>query len=160
VDKIVEALNVRKRPLNGARILVAGVAYKRDIDDIRESPSLDVMTVLMQSGARVRYSDPHVPVLRADRWQGAVELHSEPLTAAALAQADCVVILTDHRDIDYELVRRSAAVVVDTRNAIEGRHPNVFRLGAPAPRDTAAIARDAGDACLSDDAAPDAQAVA
>jgi UDP-N-acetyl-D-glucosamine dehydrogenase len=163
VEKIAEALNERRKAVNGSTVLVLGLAYKRDIDDIRESPSLDVMTVLAQKGARVRYSDPYVPVLRADRWQGAVELHSEPLTAAALAQADCVVILTDHRVIDYDLVQRSASVVVDTRNAIEGRHPNVFRLGAPAPKDTVAIlsGRDvADDASLSDDAATDAQAVA
>jgi len=163
VQKIADALNECRKPVNGSTVLVLGIAYKRDIDDIRESPSLDVMAVLTQKGARVRYSDPHVPVLRADRWQGAVELHSEPLTAAALAQADCVVVLTDHRDIDYDLVRRSASVVVDTRNAIEGRHPNVFRLGAPAPGDAAAIppvADVAEDTCLSDDAAPDAQAVA
>ncbi len=83
----------------------------------------------------------------------------KPLTAAALAQADCVAILTDHRLFDYDLVRRSAPVVVDTRNAIAGRHPNVFRLGAPAPTDTAAMPPGA-DEGLSDDAAPDAQAVA
>jgi UDP-N-acetyl-D-glucosamine dehydrogenase len=161
-QKIADALNERRKPVNGSTVLVLGIAYKRDIDDIRESPSLDVMSVLNEKGARVRYSDPHVPVLRADRWQGAIELHSEPLTAAALAQADCVVVLTDHRLFDYDLVRRSASVVVDTRNAIEGRHPNVFRLGAPAPRDTAAIPPGsdvADDASLRDDAT-DAQAVA
>jgi UDP-N-acetyl-D-glucosamine dehydrogenase len=106
------------------------------------------MTVLVEKGARVRYSDPHVPVLRADLWQGGAELRSEPLTPTLLAQADCVAVLTDHRAIDYDLVCRSAQVVVDTRNAIEGRHPNVFRLGSPAPSATA------------DDTTPDAQAVA
>jgi UDP-N-acetyl-D-glucosamine dehydrogenase len=163
VQKIADALNERRKPVNGSTVLVLGIAYKRDIDDIRESPSLDVMTVLKEKGARVRYSDPHVPVLRADRWHGAVDLHSEPLTAAALAQADCVVVLTDHRLFDYDLVRRSASVVVDTRNAIEGRHPNVFRLGAPAPKDAVAIPPGedvADDACLGDNGAPDAQAVA
>jgi UDP-N-acetyl-D-glucosamine dehydrogenase len=163
VQKIADALNERRKPVNGSTVLVLGIAYKRDIDDIRESPSLDVMTVLKEKGARVRYSDPRVPVLRADRWHGAVDLHSEPLTAAALAQADCVVVLTDHRLFDYDLVRRSASVVVDTRNAIEGRHPNVFRLGAPAPKDAVAIPPGedvADDACLGDNGAPDAQAVA
>jgi UDP-N-acetyl-D-glucosamine dehydrogenase len=162
VQKIADALNERRKPVNGSTVLVLGIAYKRDIDDIRESPSLDVMAVLTQKGARVKYSDPHVPVLRADRWQGAVELHSEPLTAAAIAQADCVVILTDHRVVDYDLVRRSASAVVDTRNAIEGRHPNVFRLGAPPPPAATAVspARDADADCVSDDATSDAQAVA
>jgi UDP-N-acetyl-D-glucosamine dehydrogenase len=158
VEKIADALNERRKAVNGSTVLVLGVAYKRDIDDIRESPSLDVMSVLAQKGARVRYSDPYVPVLRADRWQGGVELHSEPLTAATLAQADCVVVLTDHRVIDYDLVRRSASVVVDTRNAIEGRHANVFRLGAPPPREAVATSVEADEA--GDDAASDAQAVA
>ncbi len=133
VQKIADALNDRRKAVNGSTVLVLGVAYKRDINDIRESPSLDVMTALTQRGAHVRYSDPHVPLLRADQWHGGVELHSEPLTAAVVAQADCVVILTDHRVIDYDMVRRAASIVVDTRNAIEGRYPHVFRLGAPGP---------------------------
>src|SRR5262252_264316 len=83
-QKVADALNERQKPVNGSSVLVLGIAYKRDIDDIRESPSLDVMAVLTQKGARVRYSDPYVPVLGAERWQGAVELRSEPLTAAAL----------------------------------------------------------------------------
>jgi UDP-N-acetyl-D-glucosamine dehydrogenase len=153
-QKVADALNDKRKSVNGSSVLALGIAYKRDIDDIRESPSLDVMAVLTQKGARVRYSDPHVPMLRADRWQGAVELRSEPLTASVLGQADCVVILTDHRSIDYDLVRRSASVVVDTRNAIEGRHPNVFRLGAPAPSESALEAEH------SEQPAPDAQAVA
>jgi UDP-N-acetyl-D-glucosamine dehydrogenase len=156
VQTIADALNERQKPVNGSSVLVLGIAYKRDIDDIRESPSLDVMAVLTQKGARVRYSDPHVPVLRASEWQGAAELHSEPLTAAVLAQTDCVVVLTDHRDVDYGLVQRSASVVVDTRNAIEGRHPNVFRLGAPPPEDAVTLEADEG----AQQAAPDAQAVA
>ena len=156
VQTIADALNETRKPVNGSNVLVLGIAYKRDIDDIRESPSLDVMTVLTQKGARVRYSDPYVPVLGAEHWQGAVELHSEPLNAAVLAQADCVVILTDHRVIDYDLVQCSAPVVVDTRNAIQGRHPNVFRLGAPPPSDGVARRRDEG----AERAAPDAQAVA
>jgi UDP-N-acetyl-D-glucosamine dehydrogenase len=159
VQKIADALNERRKPINGSSVLVLGIAYKRDIDDIRESPSLDVMAVLTQKGARVKYSDPHVPLLRADRWQGAVEMRSEPLTAAAIAQADCVVILTDHRLVDYDLVRRSASVVVDTRNAIEGCHPNVFRLGAPPPSPVAP-ARDADAPRVGDGATQDAQAVA
>ena len=156
VQTIADALNETRKPVNGSNVLVLGIAYKRDIDDIRESPSLDVMTVLTQKGARVRYSDPYVPVLGAEHWQGAVELHSEPLNAAVLAQADCVVILTDHRVIDYDLVQCSASVVVDTRNAIQGRHPNVFRLGAPPPSDGVGRPRDEG----AERAAPDAQAVA
>ncbi len=156
VQTIADALNDNRKPVNGSNVLVLGVAYKRDIDDIRESPSLDVMAVLTQKGARVRYSDPHVPVLRAGDWQGGMELRSEPLTASVLAQADCVVVLTDHRVVDYDLVQRSSSVVVDTRNAIEGRHANVFRLGAPSPSGDVAPGLDESD----QQAAADAQAVA
>ena len=153
-----------RKPINGSTVLVLGIAYKRDIDDIRESPSLDVMTLLRQKGARVRYPDPYVPVLPRRRWHGGVELHSEPLTAAATRPGR--LRRHPHRPPRRRLRRWSSArrtVIVDTRNAIKGRHPHVFRLGAPAPSDTAAIppGRDvADDASLSDDAAPDAQAVA
>jgi UDP-N-acetyl-D-glucosamine dehydrogenase len=151
VQKIADALNQQRKPVNGSKVLILGLAYKRDIDDIRESPSLDVMSLLFERGARVRYSDPHVPVLRAEAWHGGVELHTEPLTAAVAADADCVVILTDHHAVDYDMVRRVASVVVDTRNAIRGCHANVFRLGAPGPADAAMLAADS---------TPDAQAVA
>jgi UDP-N-acetyl-D-glucosamine dehydrogenase len=132
-DKIADALNRQRKSLNGSVVLVLGLAYKRDIDDIRESPSLDVMTLLHQKGATVRYADAHVPLLRADQWPGGFDLASEPITPEALATADCVAILTDHRTIDYEMVRDQSRLVVDTRNAIEGEHAHVLKLGAPAP---------------------------
>ncbi len=131
VDKIADALNVRRKPLNGSHVLVAGVAYKRDIDDIRESPSLDVMGLLHQKGARLSYADPHVPVLAATAWPGGYELSSVPLTAAALSHVDVVVVLTDHKAFDYDMLVAAAPLVVDTRNAIKQPHPHVFRLGAP-----------------------------
>src|SRR4029077_5099167 len=87
---------------------------KKDIDDVRESPALDVIRLLQQRGVVVRYHDPHVRKLRDE----AIDLASTPLTADALAAADCVVIVTDHSDFDYALVARSARVVVDTRNAL------------------------------------------
>jgi len=133
VDKIADALNRHRKPLNGSTVLVLGLTYKRDIDDIRESPSLDVMALLQAKGARVRYADPYVPALSARQWRGEVDLTSEMLTAPALAAADCVAILTDHRAIDYRIVVESARLVVDTRNAIAGSHPHVFKLGAPSP---------------------------
>ena len=138
VEKIADALNVRRKPINGSSILVAGVAYKRDIDDIRESPSLDVMTLLQAKGARVSYADPHVPTLGRSAWPGAVALESVELTAGTVAEFDCVAILTDHRAFDYEMLVRTADVIVDTRNAIRTRHPHVFRLGASSSDDTAA----------------------
>ena len=115
-------------------VLVLGVAYKRDIDDIRESPSLDVMHVLRERGARISYADPHAPVLRAHEWPGRVELTSVSVTAEELARHDCVVVLTDHAEFDYQLVIDSARLIVDTRNALGANAgPHVFRLGAPSP---------------------------
>jgi UDP-N-acetyl-D-glucosamine dehydrogenase len=137
VDKIVDALNRHRKALNGSTVLVLGLAYKRDIDDIRESPSLDVMTVLHQKGATVQYADPHVPTLAARSWQGGFDVEAQAITADSLAAADCVAILTEHRAVDYGLVVRSARLIVDTRNAIVGQHAHVMKLGAPSPgRDT------------------------
>src|SRR5204862_4681717 len=104
VDKIGDALNRDQKPINGSKVLILGLAYKRDIDDIRESPSLDVMTLLHQKGARLKYADPHVPVLTARGWHGGSEMRSVALTADALAGADCVVVLTAHSSVDYEMV--------------------------------------------------------
>jgi UDP-N-acetyl-D-glucosamine dehydrogenase len=111
---------------------VLGVAYKKDIDDIRESPALDVMHVLHERGARVSYADPHVPALGARDWPGGCELRSVDLTRAALASVDCAVIATDHGAFDWTMVAEAAPLVVDTRNAIgAGAGTHVFRLGAP-----------------------------
>jgi UDP-N-acetyl-D-glucosamine dehydrogenase len=131
VEKIADALNRHRKPLNGSTVLILGIAYKRDIDDIRESPSLDVMTLLHQKGTTVRYADPHVPALHAAHWPGGFDLTTEPITPEALAAADCVAILTDHRSIDYDIVRRASQLVVDTRNAVAGEHAHVLKLGAP-----------------------------
>jgi UDP-N-acetyl-D-glucosamine dehydrogenase len=138
VDKIADALNVHKKALNGSKVLVAGVAYKRDIDDIRESPSLDVMGLLHQKGARLCYVDPYVPRLSAKAWLGGYELKSVDLTAEAIADVDCVAILTDHSTVDYDALVATASLIVDTRRAIAGTHPHVFRLGAPQPERAAA----------------------
>jgi UDP-N-acetyl-D-glucosamine dehydrogenase len=133
VEKIAVALNHQKMAVNGARILVAGITYKRDIDDIRESPALDIMGLLHRRGAIVSYVDPHVPTLKARDWGGDHDLQSEPLDSEAFANADCVAILTNHSEFDSELLVRSSALIVDTRNAIKGLHPHVHRLGAPQP---------------------------
>jgi UDP-N-acetyl-D-glucosamine dehydrogenase len=133
VGKIADALNVHKKALNGARILVAGIAYKRDINDMRESPSLDVMGLLHQQGAHVCYADPHVPKLDARSWLGGYDLESLALDSATAAGVDCVAILTDHGAFDYRAIVASAPLIVDTRNAIKEAHPHVFKLGAPQP---------------------------
>jgi UDP-N-acetyl-D-glucosamine dehydrogenase len=132
VRKIADALNSHRKPLNGSHILVVGVAYKRDIDDIRESPSIDVMHVLEQKGARVSYTDPHVPVLSSSARHGGADLESVDIAGGLPAGVDCVVILTDHTAFDYASLAIAAPLVVDTRNAIRERLPHVFRLGAPA----------------------------
>ncbi|HUS61451.1 MAG TPA: UDP binding domain-containing protein, partial [Acidimicrobiales bacterium] len=114
VRKVAESLNSAGRAVRGARVLVLGVAYKRDIDDIRESPALDIIRLLEQQGAEVAYHDPHVPVVRED----GKEYRSVPLDRAALEAADCVMIVTDHSAIDFHLVKRHARLAVDTRRAL------------------------------------------
>jgi UDP-N-acetyl-D-glucosamine dehydrogenase len=114
VTKVQDALNVQQKPLNGSRILVLGVAYKPDIDDLRESPALDVIGLLIQKGARVSYHDPYIPHLRHDNW----ELESLDDLMAGIGEADCVVIVTNHATYDYAAILESASLVVDTRNAL------------------------------------------
>jgi len=134
VDKITDALNAQCKAVNGANVLVMGVAYKRDIDDVRESPALDVIALLMKKGARVTYHDPFAPFIDGHHWPGAVDMTSVALTPESMAAADCVVVLTDHRQFDFAAVVRHARLVVDTRHAIKTEHPHVFKLGAPVPK--------------------------
>ena len=112
-EKIARALNDTGRALRGADILVLGVAYKKDIEDWRESPAIKVMELLSRDGANIDYHDPFVPkfVEHGKQW------HSIPLSNERIARADCVVILTDHTDVDYDRVTEHAKVIVDTRNA-------------------------------------------
>jgi len=115
VDKIQQALNSAKKPVNGSRIHLVGVAYKRNVSDLRESPALDIAVLLERLGAEVSYSDPYVPSLRL----GDRDLDSQPLERAAPA-ADCVVIVTDHDGADYARLAETASLIVDTRNALKG----------------------------------------
>ena len=130
VDTIADALNLHKRSLNGSRVLIAGLTYKRDIDDIRESPALDVMSILQGKGAKLSYVDPHVPTLAARQWAGGYDLASVPATRATFGATDCIVILTDHHAFDYQVMIDASPLIVDTRNAIKQRYPHVFRIGA------------------------------
>jgi len=114
VARVADRLNDQGKAVRGSTVLVLGVAYKKDIDDIRESPALDVIRLLEQRGAIVKYHDPHVPKLHED----GVELESIPLTADMLHGTDCVVVVTDHTNLDYPLVAREAKLVVDTRHAL------------------------------------------
>jgi UDP-N-acetyl-D-glucosamine dehydrogenase len=131
VDKVGEALNTRRKAINGSKVLVAGIAYKRDIDDMRESPALDVMSLLHAKGAVVSYADPFVPELRGREWSGGYDLKAVDLTRGSIGQYDCIVIVTDHKAFDYEAMVSEADIIVDTRNAIKKPHAHVFRLGAP-----------------------------
>jgi UDP-N-acetyl-D-glucosamine dehydrogenase len=117
VGKVMEALNDRGKSLKGSRILVLGLAYKRDVDDVRESPSVTLIELLQRHGAKVSYHDPHIPVAKPMREHNITDLRSVPLTAANLKRSDCVLIATDHTSVDYDLVCRHAPLVVDTRNA-------------------------------------------
>ncbi len=114
VRKLSEALNAQGKAVQGAAVLVLGVAYKRNIEDIRESPALDIIRLLEGQGARVSYFDPHVPRFRED----GQEFRSVELTPEVVAAADCVIVVTDHTAVDYRMIKRHAKVVVDTRNAI------------------------------------------
>jgi UDP-N-acetyl-D-glucosamine dehydrogenase len=123
VDKVQNALNDAGKPVKGSRILVMGISYKRDIDDMRESPALDVMLLLQRRGGVVSYCDPYVPALNLD----GLTLESVPLESAA--GADCVVIITDHRAFDYKLLLEKAPLIVDSRNALKGMvSPKIVRL--------------------------------
>jgi UDP-N-acetyl-D-glucosamine dehydrogenase len=114
LDKIQNALNDRGKALNGAHVHILGVAYKRDIDDVRESPALDVMHLLARHKARVTYSDPYVPEVNSDVFK----LRSEPLDEIA-PRADCLVIITNHSAFDYARILDRAQLIVDTRNALK-----------------------------------------
>jgi UDP-N-acetyl-D-glucosamine dehydrogenase len=114
VDKVQSALNNHAKPVKGSHVHVAGVAYKRNIDDMRESPALDVILLLEKRGAKITYSDPYVPELKLD----GVSMKSQALAESA-AKADCVVIITDHTDFDYKELLASAKLIVDTRNAMK-----------------------------------------
>ncbi len=116
-SRVASALNERGKPLSGARCLVLGVAYKKNIDDVRESPAAEIIKRLVEAGAKVDYHDPHVPTFPRMR-KYAIDLTSQPLTAATLRARDCVIIVTDHEAIDWALVAREAVLVVDTRNAL------------------------------------------
>ena len=109
------ALNNHGKAVKGSRVHIVGVAYKRNIDDMRESPALDVILLLKKLGAEVSYSDPYVPALKLD----GIDLKSQDAQASA-RQADCVVIITDHSDFDYKGLLDSSHLIVDTRNAMRG----------------------------------------
>jgi len=116
VHKVMEALNDRKKSLKGSKVLVLGLAYKPDIDDVRESPSLELIELLKARGAKVDYNDPYLPQTHKMR-EYDLKMKSVPLTAAKVKSYDCVLIATNHSDYDYKWIVKNAQLVVDTRNA-------------------------------------------
>ena len=130
VERAMELLNEHGKPLKGARVLLLGMAYKKDIDDLRESPALKIARLLLDRGALLSYHDPHIPEIH----QGELQLASLPLDEQALKAADLVIITTSHTAVDYNKVVENASLVFDTRNATQGIDaPNVVRLGVGTP---------------------------
>lgn len=126
VGKIAEALNDREKSIKGSRILALGIAYKRDVDDTRESPSVLVMEILRAKGAIVEYSDPYAPVFPLMR-EHKFDLKSVKLTPENLASFDAVVVLTDHSNFDYPAILKDAKLVIDTRGKYRDAHPKVVK---------------------------------
>jgi UDP-N-acetyl-D-glucosamine dehydrogenase len=114
VSRVTTVLNDNAKSVRGSKILILGVAYKKDIDDVRESPALDIIRLLEQMGGAVMYHDPHISELHED----GIKLSSSPLNAETLRQADCVVLVTDHSAFDYAMIGREAQALVDTRHAV------------------------------------------
>jgi UDP-N-acetyl-D-glucosamine dehydrogenase len=127
---ISDALNEIGRAVNGSKILIAGLAYKRDVDDIRESPALDLLGLLQERGAQLAYTDPHVPSLAGRHWPGGQDLTHVETSQLHDGAFDCVVVATEHSAFDYDCLQRVGKTVVDTRNAIREPRPHVTRLGA------------------------------
>jgi UDP-N-acetyl-D-glucosamine dehydrogenase len=120
VGKVADALNDAGMPVRGSKVGILGMAYKKDIDDPRESPGFELMDLLLKKGAIVSYNDPHIPNLPPMRHYPHLQMASKPLTAEFLAEQDCVLIATDHSAYDYDWILRESRCVVDTRNATHG----------------------------------------
>ena len=127
VNKTMEALAARGKSLKGSRILVLGIAYKKNIDDQRESPSLKIISILRAKDVRVEYNDPYVPESSGHREYPGLKLKSVPLTAARLGAVDAVIIATDHSCYDYDFIVKNARLVIDTRNAVKTPRKNVIK---------------------------------
>lgn len=126
VGKVVKALNERRKSLHGSKILVLGIAYKKNVDDMRESPSVEVMELLRDGGAELAYSDPHVPVFPKMR-EHRFDLKSIALTPEAVASYDAVVLTTDHAKFDYDIIRANAQVIIDSRGVYRSPAENIVK---------------------------------
>ncbi|HEV2148462.1 MAG TPA: UDP binding domain-containing protein, partial [Longimicrobiaceae bacterium] len=129
--KVADALNDESRAVRGSRVLVLGVAYKKDVDDLRESPALEIMRLLQEKGAEVSFHDPFCTTIADDGHTPLRDLpmHSAPLDGETLAQQDVIVIVTDHGDVDYARVAEHARLVVDTRGVMRRVEGNARVVG-------------------------------
>ena len=127
IEKVGLALNDHNRSIKDSKILVLGIAYKKNVDDMRESPSVEVMDRLHKLGAVVSYSDPHVPKFPHIPGHHYFDLKSEALTPETVAQYDCVVLTTDHDKFDYDMITEHAKLIVDTRGKFPVKNPKVIK---------------------------------
>jgi len=128
INRVAEALNQAGKPVKGSKIGVFGVAYKKDVDDPRESPSFKLIEILLERGAEISYSDPHIPALPQMRSFNVPSLNSKEPTAEYLASLDCALISTDHTAFDYEFIVNNSKIVVDTRNSTKNVETNRDRI--------------------------------
>lgn len=126
IEKIIQALNNKAKAIKGAKILILGIAYKRDVDDVRESPSVTVMEMLQEWGANIQYSDPHVPTFPQMR-EHHFDLQSVDVTAETITEFDAVILLTDHSDFDYQLINQHAQILIDTRGRFTPDSTRIYR---------------------------------
>jgi UDP-N-acetyl-D-glucosamine dehydrogenase len=126
ISKVVDALNEMDKPLKRAKVLVLGVTYKKDVKDLRESPALEIMDLLVEKGAHLSYHDPFMPFLRIFDF----DLKGVPLNSSVLKDADCVIVIADHTDVDYKLVAKHSKLVIDTRNALKDipKRSNIVKI--------------------------------
>jgi UDP-N-acetyl-D-glucosamine dehydrogenase len=127
LQRIADALNNAGKPVKGSRVLILGIAYKKNIEDIRESPSIELIRLLREKGGAVLYSDPYVPAVHAPDQYPSLSMRSTACDAKTLAAQDCVVIATDHDSFDYELIRSKAALIVDTRGRYDPVSDRIVR---------------------------------
>ena len=120
VQRLSAAMNERSKSIKGSKVLILGLAYKKDVDDVRESPSLELLALLKERGAKVDYNDPHIPIARSTREHNIGGMKSVRLTPANLRKYDAVLISTNHSSYDYQMIVDHSQLVIDTRNACEG----------------------------------------
>ncbi len=124
-NKIAAALNRDEKPINSSKVFFIGVAYKPDINDERESPATKIMDITSLKGGVVNYHDPHIQFVKTEE---GYEYHSMELTKENVEGSDCVVLTTNHKQLDLNLIKRHAKMIVDLRNMIEERNPRIYKL--------------------------------